>query len=230
MSGLINILFRSQRKLKLRRGGEKVMKWNIHGIAVALMVSVMLVTPLIGIATAEKTTSVFIRTPGVDPPTKQEIEMIPGDRNRLSGSGNLSIASGTFRTSVYGSEEDNRGPLGYGLENVETVTSITHLVGDLVTTPAGETTTMYGYGHGIYNVTLVIESGPYGEGTLRGLEKVEWKWDLSDPNPLNWKYEFWSTSSLRQGTDDFAGINVDIEGYWNIWLGWYHTKTTVVTT
>lgn len=205
------------------------MKLNTSRIIVALMVAVMLLTPLIVTASARKTTTVFNRIPGVDLPTKQEIEMIPGDRDRLSGSGNLRIASGTFRTSVYGNEIDNRGPLGYGLEYVETLTSITHLIGDLVITPSGETTTMYGYGHGLYNVTLVIESGPFGEGTLTGLEKVEWKWDLSDPSPLKWRYEFWSTLSLKQGTGDFAGIKVDVEGYWNMWLGWYHTKTTVIT-
>ena len=187
----------------------------------------MLAAPLIGTAMAQKTTTVITRTPGIDPPTEVIIEEIAGDRNKLSGSGNTLIRSGTCRTVAYGSESDDRGPLGFGTKYVETITSISHASGEIVNTPLG-LTPMYGSGHGIYNVTFDIESGPYGTGTLEATERQEWEWDFSAPNPLDWRYEAWSSYSLKQGTGDFAGVRVDIESYFNMWLGYYHTKTTIV--
>jgi hypothetical protein len=163
----------------------------------------------------------------VDPPTEVITEEIPGDRNRLSGSGNTLIRSGTFRTVAYGSESDDRGPLGFGTKYVETITSISHASGEIVNTPLGPAP-MYCYGHGIYKVTFVIESGPYGTGTLEATERQDWEWDFSAANPLNWRYEAWSSYSLKQGTGDFAGVRVDLETYFNMWLGYYHTKTTIV--
>jgi hypothetical protein len=200
---------------------------NVLVIAVTLLAVAMLATPLIGTAMAQKTTTVITRTPGVDSPTEVIIEEILGDRDRLSGSGNTLIRSGTFRTVAYGSESDDRGPLGFGTKYVETITSISHGSGEIVNTPLGPTP-MHGYGHGIYKVTFVIESGPYGTGTLEATERQEWEWDFSAPNPLDWRYEAWSSYSLKQGTGDFAGIRVDIESYFNMWIGYYHTKTTIV--
>jgi len=196
--------------------------------AVTLLVVAMLAIPLVRTVMARKSTVVITRTPGVDPPTEVVLEEIPGDRDRFSGAENLWIRSGTFRTVAYGSASDDRGPLGFGTKYVETMTSISHISGEMVITPMGELS-MYGDGFGIYKVTYIIEGGPYGAGTLEGIGRQEWEWDVSDPNPLNWRYESWGTLSLKQGTDDFAGVKVDIEEYMNIWLGWYHTKTTIVT-
>ena len=203
-------------------------------MTVGLLAMAILATSLFGTAQAcgrcrlPKTIDVYTRTPGIDPPTEVILEEIPGDVNKLSCNGHLLIRSGTFRTVAYGSESDDRGPLGFGTKYVKTIISITHLSGETITPPAGETTTMYGHGFGIYKVKFVIEGGPYGAGTLEATERAEWEWDLSDPNPRNWRYETWSSYSLKQGTGDFAGVRVDLETYFNIFLGWYHTKTTVI--
>jgi len=209
---------------------------NVLVIAVTLLTVAMLATPLIGTAQScghggkwskTKTVDVYTRTPGVDPPTEVIIEEIPGDVNKLLCNGHLLIRSGTFRTVAYGSESDDRGPLGFGIKSVKTIISISHTNGELVTTPMGEVP-MYCYGHGIYKVTFVIEGGPYGAGTLEAIERQEWEWDFSDPNPLNWRYEAWSSYSLKQGIGDFAGLRVDLETYFSMWLGFYHTKITIV--
>jgi hypothetical protein len=195
-------------------------------IAVALMAVAMLATPLIGTVMAEKTTVVITRTPGVDPPTEVIIEEIPGDR-KFSCKGYNLIGKGLFRTVAYGSESDDRGPLGYGTKYVESIISISYGSGEIVTTPMGDSP-MYLHGFGIYKVKYVIEGGPYGVGTLEATEKMEWEMDFSSPNPLDWRYEAWSSYSLKQGTGDFAGVRVDLETYFNMWLGFYHTKTTIV--
>jgi hypothetical protein len=195
-------------------------------LAVALMAVAMLATPLVGTVMAKKTTVVITRTPGVDPPTEEILEEIPGDTKSPGKSYNL-IGSGLFRTVAYGSESDDRGPLGYGTKYVETIFSISHGSGEIVTTPMGDIP-MYVHGFGIYKVKYVIEGGPYGVGTLEAIERMEWEMDFSAPNPLNWRYEAWSTYSLKQGTGDFAGVRVDLETYFNMWLGFYHTKTTIV--
>ena len=202
------------------------LKSKVLCVVVILLAVAMLATPIFGTAMAKKTTEVITRTPGVDPPTELILEEIPGDRNKLTESNTL-IRSGTFRTVAYGSESDNRGPLGFGRKYVETIISITHASGDIVNTPIGPTP-MYGYGFGIYKVTFVIEGGPYGTGTLQATERMDWEWDFSDTNPLNWRYESWSSYSLKQGTGDFTGMTVDLETYFNVFLGYYHTKTTVI--
>jgi hypothetical protein len=210
------------------------MNKKVLGIAVVLIAVTMLVIPLMGTAEAcghgkkwgkQKTVDVYTRTPGVNPPTEVILEEIPGVE-KIICNGKLTISSGTSRTVAYGSESDDRGPLGYGTKYVKTIISITHRSGEMVTTPLGEET-MYGHGFGIYKVKFVIEDGPYGAGTLEATERFEWEWDLSDPNPLN-KYEGWSSYTLKHGTGDFAGVTVDLETYFNVILGFYHTKTTVI--
>jgi len=77
------------------------MNRKVSVIVIALMVAVLLVTPLVGTVMAEKTTTVIMKIPGVDPPTKQEIEMILGDKDKLSGSGNGAIyLDFAFGTSI----------------------------------------------------------------------------------------------------------------------------------
>ena len=196
-------------------------------IFVVFMLVAMLATPIVGTVMAKKTQTVFTRTPGVAPPTEVilETETIPGVIIKLTN--NMQVSSGTFRTVAYGSDEDNRGPLGYGKKYIETIISVQHTSGEILTTPMGETS-MYGYGFGIYKIKFVIEGGPFGAGTLEATERFEWEWDLSDPSPRNWRYEGWSSYSLKQGTGDFEGVRVDLETYYNVFLGWYHTKTTVI--
>ena len=202
------------------------MNKNVLVIAATLLAVAMLATPLIGTAMAQETNIVITRTPGVDPPTEEIIEEIPGD-TKITRKGYNLIGSGTSRTVAYGSESDDRGPLGYGTKYVETIISISYGSGEFVTTPMGDSP-MYVHGFGIYKVKYVIEGGPYGAGTLEATEKMEWEMDFSAPNPLDWRYEAWSSYSLKQGTGDFAGVRVDLQTYFSMWLGFYHTKTTIV--
>jgi hypothetical protein len=209
------------------------MNRKILVIAVAFLAVAVLATPLLGTAKAcrwekPKTIDVYTRTPGVDPPTEVFLEEIPGDLNKILCDGKLQITSGRLATVAYGSELDDRGPLGFGTKYVKTIIAIQHFSGEMITAPTGETQTMYGHGFGIFKVKYVIEGGPYGAGSLSGIERVEWEWDFSDPKPRNWRFEKWSSYSLKMGTGDFAGVRVDLETYYNMFLGYYHTKTTVI--
>jgi hypothetical protein len=235
MSFLINILFQfhggKEEKLALE-GGEKMNK-KIFALTMSILVIGVMATSMLGTVQAcgwkrwgkPKTVDVYERTPGVDLPTVQLIEEIPGNLDKVICNGSLWIKSGISRTSIYGSELDDRGPLGFGTEYKKTIISISHIDGEWVNTPLGETT-IFGYGYGIAKVTLDIEDGPYGTGSLSGIGRAKWEWDLSDP--LNRRYEHWGTISLKHGTGDFAGMQVYIEYYSNPFLGWFHTKTTVV--
>jgi hypothetical protein len=207
------------------------MNRKILVIAVAFLAVAVLATPLLGTAKAcrwgkPKTIDVYARTPGVDPPTEVVLETIKAS-DIIKLTSDMKVASGGLRSVAYGSEEDDRGPLGYGIKYVKTIISVERYSGEMVNTPMGESP-MYGHGFGIYKVNLVIEGGPYGAGTLEGIERLEWEWDLSDPSPRNWKIEYWSSYSLIKGAGDFAGVRVDLETYYNMFLGWYHTKTTVI--
>ena len=202
------------------------MNKNILALVAIILASAMLATPFVGTVMAKKTKTVITRTPGVDPPTEVILETIKAS-DIIKLTSDMKVASGGLRIVAYGSEEDDRGPLGYGTKYVETIISVEHYDGEIVTTPMGDSP-MYVHGFGIYKVKYVIEGGPYGAGTLEGTERMEWKVDLSAPNPLNWIYEMRSSYSIKQGTGDFAGVRVDLETYFNMWLGYYHTKTTIV--
>jgi len=204
-------------------------------LTLTLLTLVMLTTPLIGSAQAcgcgrWRIVDVYTRTLGVDQPTVAVLEEIPGDINKIVRNGSLWIRSGTFRTSAYGSEDDDRGPLGYGTVYMKTMISITHISDENITTSLGEIPKT-GKGYGIYGYKLVIEDGPYGEGTLNGVGGTRWEWNLTDPNPLKWRYESWGSVSYMHGTGDFAGVKVHTESYTSIVpaLGTYHTKTTVMS-
>lgn len=201
------------------------MKKNILALVTVILASVILATPFVGTSVAKKTEIVITRMPGVDPPTEVFLETVPRVERFLSNG--VRVASGTFITVAYGSEEDDRGPLGYGTKYVEAIISVEHSSGEIVTTSMGDSP-MYVHGFGIYKVKYVIEGGPFGAGTLEGTERMEWKVDLSAPNPLNWIYEMWSSYSIKQATGDFAGVRADLETYYNPLVGYYHTKTTII--
>ena len=214
------------------KGGERMNK-KILTLTMSIIVIGVMAVSMLGTVQAcgwnkwgnPKTVDVYTRTPGVDLPTVQLIEEIPGDLDKITCDGHLWIRSGNNYTSAYGSELDDRGPLGFGTEYKKAIIAISHIDGEWINTPLGETT-IFGYGHGIAKVTLDIEGGPYGTGSLSGIERAKWEWDLSDP--LNRRYEHWGTISFEHGTGDFAGMKVYIEYYWNFMLGRFHTKTTIV--
>lgn len=207
-------------------------------LTITLLTLVTLIIPLIGTAQAcrnkrwgkPKTVEVYTRTLGVNPPTVAILEEVPGDLNKIVCNGRLWIRSGTFRTSAYGSEDDDRGPLGYGISYMKTIISISHISDENVTFPQGELPKT-GKGHGIYSYELVIKDGLYGEGTLKGVGRTSWEWNFTDPSPLKWRYETWGSVFYIHGTGGFAGVKVYIEKYGSIipLLGIYHTKTTVVS-
>jgi len=203
------------------------MNKKILGIFVSLLVVAMLATPFVGAAQAcrwrkPKTVDVYERIPGVPPPTETILPPIPGEDKEFCD-GRLVISKGTTVTGTYGSPSDDRGPLGYGTEYAEQIFEITRYSGEIVGT-------RYEFmsGWGIYKSKIVIDGGPYGEGTLEGYFVVKAEWDLSGSPP---RFEKFFTYSLSYGTGDFAGFKVNIEGYWNALMGFpnvWHTKTTVI--
>jgi len=173
------------------------------------------------------------KTPYVDPSTFTNWEEDSGDP-KLVCNGAIRIGHGAFRVSDY------EGPLGTGTFTMETLHSKTQLA-----TPYDD---KVGIGGGVYQYILTIDNGPYGSGTLKGIAKLEWDYDLtldlaSYPPKLP-LYEQWDTAKLVPVEGDLDLKWVSVEGYSVIKLviqitpggpvpvpyaGWWWTATTVVS-
>jgi hypothetical protein len=201
--------------------------------AVALLALAVLVTPMVGTAQARgwgrcrkpKIVDVYTRTPGVDLPTVVAITDEPSTFNKVCGNGKIWITSGRQRTYVYGSPEDDRGPLGYGTQASKEIISVSEITDVWIPTATGEMP-VAGQGFAIYKVTLTIEDGPYGTGTLSGIVKLNQNWDFTGAIP---SYNFVGTLKFTRGTGDFAGVKVNIELDFSVFTGIMHTTTTVIS-
>ena len=185
----------------------------------------MVLTPMLGTVQAKKTVDVYTRTPGVDIPTVVSLTDEPSTFNKVCGSGRIWITSGRQRTYVYGDPEDDRGPLGYGTQSSKEIISISRITDVWIPTATGEMP-VAGEGIALYKVTLTIEDGPYGTGTLSGIAKLNQKWDFTVMPP---QYEFTGTLKFTRGTGDFARVKVNIELDFTVFTGIIHTTTTVIS-
>lgn len=204
------------------------MNKKVWGLALVLLTVAMLAAPMVGTAEAcgfrrcrkPKTVETFTVTPFEDPSTFSNAVEVPGE-SKLICNGKIRIGHGATR------ELDYSGPLGTGKLYMLTLISITHL-----TTP---NVTSAGIGGGIYKYTLVIDDGPYGSGTLKGIAKLKWNLDLTGM-PFEGLWEQWDTAKLMPVEGDLDIKWVSIKGYFIIeappfppFFGWWWTTTTVVS-
>ena len=220
-------------------------------LTLTLLTLVTLTIPLIGTAQAcrwnrwwcKPKIDVYTRTPPEvpfgpgDPVTTVKISDVPGDID-IFKEGKIWIRSGTVRTLAYGYDplglREVDGPLGTGTEVFETKISITH-ISENITNPAipplgipAYTGPGTGHGHGIYKMTLTIDDGPHGSGTLWGYGRYEWEFSFLGDYTERYFYQ-WGSFKLQHGTEDFAGVKVLIDTYDWILFGTWHTKTTVIS-
>jgi len=201
------------------------MKKKILTTVVMMLALVIVLTPMLGTVQAKRTVDVYTRTPGVDLPTVVSITDVPSTFNKVCGSGRVWITSGRQRTYIYGDPGDDRGPLGYGTQSSKEIISISRITDVWVPTPTGEIP-VAGQGFAIYKVTLTIEDGPYGTGTLSGIAKLNQEWDFTVTPP---KYDFTGTLKFTRGTGDFARAKVNIKLHYTLFTGIIHTTTTVIS-
>ena len=166
------------------------------------------------------TVDTFTVTPFEDPSTLTNIETTPGTP-KIVCDGTIRVGHGAFRQGDYA------GPLGTGTFTMLTLHSKTYL-----TTPY---VTGAGIGGGVYHYTLVIDDGPYGSGTLKGIAKLEWEYDMTGM-PFAGLWEQWDTAKMVPVEGDLDIKWVSIEGYFTIQAppfpplaGWWWTTTTVVS-
>ena len=191
--------------------------------AVTLIAVAMLVTPVMAKTYGKGLTVETFTVTQSDPSTLTLIEEVPGNP-KLIRDGTIRNGHGAYR------EYDYAGPLGTGTLYQLTLHSKTYL-----TTPYD---TMAGVGGGVYEYTLVIDDGPYGSGTLKGIAKLEWDLDLTgmtDIPPVGYYY-IWDTAKLEPVEGDLDLKWVSIEGIFVIQappyppiFGYWWTTTTVVS-
>ena len=201
------------------------MKKKILTTVMMMLTLAMVLTPMFGTVQAKKTVDVYTRTPGVDLPTVVSLTDEPSTFNKVCGSGRIWITSGRQRTYSYGDPGDDRGPLGYGTQSSNEIISISRITDVWIPTATGEMP-VAGEGFALYKVTLTIEDGPYGAGTLSGIVKLNQEWDFTVTPP---QYEFTGTLKFTRGTGDFARVKVNIELDFTVFTGIIHTTTTVIS-
>ena len=124
---------------------------------------------------------------------------VPGTaEEKWSDDGHVVIRKGTQRTGVYD------GPLGVGMMYSEAIISVTKF--DVP--PSGTPSTSIGHGGAIYKERYVIESGPFGAGTLEGICVM--KWDINTVD-LPQYYDYVGYSTFGHGTGGLAGITLKYE-------------------
>ena len=198
------------------------------------MAATMLVAPVAAKTYGKGlTVDTFSQIPSVDDPTFTNWEEIPGDP-KLVCDGKIRIGHGGVRQGDYA------GPLGTGTFTMVTLISITRL--------APPYDGKVGVGGGVYQYTLVIDDGPYGSGTLKGIAKLEWDFDLTKDltivPPKLPLYEQWDTAKLVPVKGNLDIKWVSVEGYFKMGLAvkitpggpvivpvadWWWTTTTVVS-
>ncbi len=163
-------------------------------LLVAFSAIILLNTMFTDVVSAKKTTLPYQDTQPVT-------ELAGTVQEKWSQDGHVCIRTGNQRVGAYD------GPLGVGTFYSTNIISMTFLeippstpfkfgVGTLAT------------GFGIYNITIVIDSGPYGSGTIQGLNHIYWDMDLRLP-ASSMHYNIWGTLDLHSGTDGLQGIKVN---------------------
>jgi hypothetical protein len=144
-------------------------------------------------------------------------ELVPGSPTYILD-GTVRIGHGAVRSFEYD------GPLGTGILYTKTLHS-KYAVSGLYEFPpsSGIYIDAVGQGSGLYQFTLVIDSGPYGTGTLKGVATVILEWDYSVPS-----YEAVETAKLVPVEGDLNLKWVTIEGL-DVFLFHWWTTTTVVS-
>ncbi len=175
-------------------GGEKTKGKQLTILLVALLATILLTTTCAGVVTAKKTT-----LPYQD--TQSQTELAGTVEEKWSQDGHVCIRTGNQRVGAY------NGPLGVGTFYSTNIISMNFLeIPPSTPFTFGIGTVMNGFG--IYNVTIVIESGPYGAGTIQGSNHIYWDMNLTGPR-LSWYYDIWGTLNLQGGTGGLKGIKID---------------------
>ena len=198
------------------------MNRKILGLALVLLFVAVLATPVLAETYGKGLTVETFTITLSDPPTLTNMVEEPGTAKLICG-GTIRNGHGAYR------EYDYAGPLGTGKLYMLTLHSKTYL-----TTPYGTA----GVGGGVYQYTLVIDDGPYGSGTLKGIAKLEWDLDMTGMTniPPVGHYYIWDTAKLVPVEGDLDIKWVSIEGcmvfeappYPPI-FGYWWTTTTVVS-
>ena len=119
---------------------------------------------------------------------------VPGTTEvKWSGDGHVVIRKGTQRVGEYD------GPLGVGIMYSEGIISVT----EFEIPPSGTPSTSVGKGGAVYKERIVIESGPYGAGTLEGICVMQWDINTVDSPQI---YDYVGYSTFGHGTGGLAGI------------------------
>ncbi|MGE5638444.1 MAG: hypothetical protein ACM3WQ_07040 [Chloroflexota bacterium] len=163
------------------------MKKGILVILVALMAVAMLATPLVSIVQAKKEVVPFSYVAGTGAKLwkmgEVDVKWTPDYSDR--------IARGTWRLFNYS------GHLGTGTLSMVAIISITHYDNETV----GLTTY---HGNGNYRIFYDITSGPYGAGTLEGVEVEYWDYNYQrTPNRIGW-----GNATFHSGTGGFEGVKM----------------------
>jgi hypothetical protein len=177
----------------VRKGGETLNK-KLLVTFITLLAVAMLATPLIGAAQACRHGARLKKV--VPYETSISMAVVPGTtEEKWSEDGHVVIRKGTQRTGAYD------GPLGVGILYSEAVISVTKFE----IPPSGTPPSSVGHGGAIYKEKYVIESGPFGAGTLEGICVM--KWDINTVNTPQY-YDYVGYSTFGHGTGGLAGITL----------------------
>lgn len=143
-------------------------------------------------------------------------ELVPGSPTYILD-GTVRIGHEAVRSFEYD------GQLGTGILYTKTLHS-KYAVSGLYEFPPGSGIYInaVGQGSGLYQYTLVIDNGPYGTGTLKGIATVELEWDYTVLF-----YEAEETAKLVPVEGDFDLKWVTIEGLDMLLFHWWITTTVV---
>jgi hypothetical protein len=161
---------------------------------ITLLAVVILATPLIGSAQACRHSG---RSKKVVPYENSiSLAVVPDStEEKWSEDGHVVIRKGTQRIGAYD------GPLGVGTMYSEAIISVTRFT----IPPSGTPPTSVGRGGAVYKEKYVIESGPYGAGTLEGICVMKWDINTVDTPP---HYDYVGYSTFGHGTGGLAGITL----------------------
>ena len=192
------------------------MNKKVMSSAVIILMISMLIVSIFGINTVSakqtcrsSTVDKFTATPFVDPPTMTNMKDLEPGSEKYVCEGTIRIAQGNLRQCDY------NGPLGAGTLFFKTVYSIMH-----VEIP---NSISIGIGYGIYQYTLVLDNGPYGSGTLKGIAKLNWDYNINE-----FSFETWDTAKLFPVDGNLNIKWVSVEGY-TFFFDWWWTTTIIVS-
>lgn len=124
------------------------------------------------------------------------LNVIPNtSQDHWSGDGSTLVRTGTQREGPY------NGPLGIGRMYSEAIISVTRFS----IAPSGTPPTASGEGRAVYKEKYVIETGPYGAGTLEGICVMQWESNTVEEPKF---YDFMGYSIFAHGTGGLDGIKL----------------------